>query len=384
MADVKVRFGEYKAIERDLLSYFYPYLLLDKVLCDALIYEEVNLHPYLLDKYKKHKVAKIYFAKNEEITLKFNVVRGGEDSFNDDGNIYFELSKEAEFKIEQNEFEVKYGSQINLKIKNQKISKKVIFIDIFSDDWMTSKLKCGRIALISNLLEKDVFTSEENKRLVDEIKYIAPHADLEIAPEYDENYCMQAAERGLSELLNNEINFYAVKRGSHIHKNSLGFSGLNAIDRGTKFNSLGFVKSTFIFDDYKIDQTKRKSIIDVNTYNSLKYDIVSISNGKKILIDNYFDNTKDGIGYHVYYLSVTNGFHVLLLVVNNSNPCDPIYTIYDQHGITSSSGKLNDIAEGILRQTNWTFANTCLNRHLLGKSSQWDSTKTYLWKIQKK
>lgn len=42
---------------------------------------------------------------------------------------------------------------------------------------------------------------------------------------------MQAAERGLSELLQNAKDFYSVERNTHKHKNRIGFSGLTAVDR---------------------------------------------------------------------------------------------------------------------------------------------------------
>ncbi|MPS72959.1 MAG: hypothetical protein E2590_07370 [Chryseobacterium sp.] len=262
-------------------------------------------------------------------------------------------------------------------ITGKKIGDTLITVKVEGKTLNIIKIKCVNY--------KDVFSNTEAKRLIDEINYIKPKADAETAPEYDENYCMQAAERGISELLKNYTDFYSVERGTDKHRNKIGFSGLTAIDRGNKIKANGFVSSQFEFNDYSIDHTKRKSIIDSASYGIVKYDIISFSTTGKNKLYGYFDNIiRNKIGFHAFYFTVTNGFHTLLLLIDNSNPCDAKYAIYDQHGITSSSGKFNDIAEGIRKQTSWTFANTCLNRFSAGKSSQWDSTKTILWKIQRK
>lgn len=81
---------------------------------------------------------------------------------------------------------------------------------------------------------------------------------------------------------------------------------------------------------------------------------------------------------------ITGWFHTLLLVINNSNLCSASYSIYDQHGEIRSKGKLENIGDGFAKQTSWTFANTCLNRYIKGTTSQWDSTNTIVWKIQRK
>lgn len=245
---------------------------------------------------------------------------------------------------------------------------------------------------ISILNDKDVFSKVDAQRLINEINYIKPFADNEIAPEYDENYCMQAAERGLSELLKNDTDFYAVERGTHQHKNRIGFSGLNAIDRGNRFKANGFVITSWSFDSYTIDHSKRKIINDSkdiqeaqNNYSKVMYDIITITNSnKKTLVDSFKRDINNKIGFHVYYFCIIGGFHTLLLAIDYRNPCDPKYAIYDQHGPTSSHGNLDEIAEGLRRQTSWTFANTCVNRYNKQRTSQWDSTKTTLWKIKRK
>jgi|GEM_PF-1476936 len=262
--------------------------------------------------------------------------------------------------------------------------------DVFSSSRSKKRVKCGKLNF--TVMEKDIFMPAEVKRLIDEIDYITPLANAEVAPEYDENYCMQAAERGISALLNNYTDFYAVERGSHKHKNGIGFSGLTAIDRGNKIKANGYVIKSWGYNEYIIDHSKRAQINNSkskeeakNNYKAVSYNIISLSQeGKTNILNNFLQDIKNKPGFHVYYFCITGGFHTLLLVINNSNPCNASYAIYDQHGESTSKGKLEDIGDGFARQTSWTFANTCLNRYIKGTTSQWDSTNTIVWKIQRK
>ncbi len=243
---------------------------------------------------------------------------------------------------------------------------------------------------------KDVFQKAEHTKIISELEYLKDFADDEHPSEYAGNYCMQAAERGLSELLTDTKNFYSVHRDTHKHKNKIGFSGKNAYDRGDLFVKRGFVESvhTFKNSDFKINHTQKDQIYNSKdeaeadkNYKDLKYTIVELTAAKKTKLEGFFTGDLKGkeIGYHVYYFTVTSGFHTLLLIINTfDDPCDPTYEIWDQHGKTSSYGKLTDIAEGIRRQTSWTFANTCLNRYKKGSTKYWTSVEAKFWKIKSK
>lgn len=247
----------------------------------------------------------------------------------------------------------------------------------------------------SFMVSKDVFDEAAHKLLIDELTYVAKEVnDVNHSAEYNGNYCMSAAERGLSELLLDITNFYAVERDTHKQKNNVGFAGKTAIDRGKKFESLGFSAASHEFDSYTINHKKKDLIYKAKDeaealvkYNEVKYDIVELSAASKSALDKFFEDDLKGkeIGFHVYYMTVTSGFHTLLLIIDKfTSPCAPTYEIWDQHGKSTSAGALKDIADGIRRQTSWTFANSCLNRYKIGKTKAFDSTKTYLWKIRKK
>jgi len=154
--------------------------------------------------------------------------------------------------------------------------------DVLSSSKSKKRVKCGELNF--TVIEKDVFMPAEVKRLTDKIEYIKPRADAKTAPEYDENYCMQAAERGISELLNNSTDFYAVERGSHKHKNGIGFSGLTAIDRGNKIKANGYVIKSWAYNEYTIDQSKRAQI------NSSKSEEEAITNYSNVKYKNMFKN----------------------------------------------------------------------------------------------
>lgn len=245
------------------------------------------------------------------------------------------------------------------------------------------------------LESKDVFKKDRYDLLMDELKYVAP--EVNNSPphaEYSGNYCMGASERGLSELLGDTTNFYAVERITHKHKNSVGFSGKSAVDRGKRFQSLGYTEKNHHFKGWKIIHAKKDLIYNAKDdseaetqYSNVKYDIVDFNATGKNTLTTLFDNDINNkeIGYHIYYFTVTDGFHTLLLIIDTlTDPCNPKYEIWDQHGLTSSHGLLADIAEGIRRQTSWTFANSCLNRYKTKKTKYYDSTDTYLWKIKQK
>lgn len=246
----------------------------------------------------------------------------------------------------------------------------------------------------------DVFDKKHFDLLTDELNYIKRQLKSDQNPnphrEYANNYCMQAAERGISEILDNDTDFYAVERDTHKHKNKIGFSKKNAFDRGKVFSSKGFVDSSHVFiqsyfkinhkDKDLIYKSKDKDEAGEN-WRKVRYTIISMSDANKTKVRKLFekDLTNKELGFHFYYLTVTDAFHTLILVIDTvSDPCNPAYEIWDQHAKSTSHGPFNEIGEGIRRQTSWTFANTCLNRYKDGRTSKWDAINGQVWKIKEK
>lgn len=246
---------------------------------------------------------------------------------------------------------------------------------------------------------KDVFTLSEIDRLTGEFGYVAQFNNLDEPPdEYEGNYCMQGADRAIGKLLNNRSDFYFVERGTHKVTNSINFSAGtgNTYQRAGTINSKGFIHSSYTIDSkyWNVDHNEREKInskyppyTNARTYAISKmYDIVWVteSNGTNfyLWLKSECDNTEPG--YHVYYLSIVDGFHTQVLVINNSDRNNPKYEIWDDHGITSSKGKLKDIPEGINIQTSSMFTSSCLIRLKNNTSDKWDSQKLKVWKIKKK
>lgn len=91
----------------------------------------------------------------------------------------------------------------------------------------------------SNIVGKDVFNKIEKSRLVNENKYISQQVESNSRLiEYAGNYCMGAAERGISELLLDYKSFYSVERGTHKRRNGVSFSGKTAFDRGMLYKKM--------------------------------------------------------------------------------------------------------------------------------------------------
>lgn len=363
---------------------------------------------------REYLVADIVITQNSTTKIPLMIKRGydpwglqdedGELSFvtsNSGAKLKFIDNEDADYKDSAKKYDLKNaanGDVFMMEIAPTKLPRGTAFtITVYAsdnNDWTGNKSSrkgiCGKFNF--KVVEKDVFMEEEVTKLISELKYIQDFANQELPPEYDENYCMQAAERGLSELLNNTVDFYSVYRGTHQHKNNISFSGKTAYDRGNFFDKKGYVEKIYVFNKYSIDHTKRKLITEaeseqeaIKNYKKVMYDIIELSSLNITKLVSLFE--KDlikKIGFHVYYFAATNGFHTLLLIINNNEPTNPEYEIWDQHGISSSSGSLSNIAEGIRKQTSWTFANTCLNRYISGNTEFYDSTETKLWKIRRK
>lgn len=406
-----VRYGAPIKVERDFGNDFIPFVEIDSnqiatqekngkwkydgfrisvLMCEP----KITLSTHIEEAIRNQAPIAIWFDSPSEIVVKFIVKQGNSKATDNDG-----LLKIKPYGVTlktKTDFEINYGNPIALRLSAENL-KENAYIDFYAsddgkgffDEMGLSDIHCGRILILSQ--SKDMFTKNEYLNLISEINHIKKFAESRSPSEYSQNYCMQAAERGLSELLNDSINFYAVHRKTHIQKNSISLFKQNAITRANKFKNAGYINSSLEFNDYIIDHEKRKLIKDYNSYADFSYNILNFNYESEKKLKNYFiDGIKGKFGYHVYYLAVTEGFHTLLIIINNTNSCETTYEIFDQYGKSSSFGNISEIAKGILKQSSWTFASSCLMRydeHLKynnKKHEKWDSTKTFIWKIQRK
>ena len=335
---------------------------------------------------RQYIVAELIISKKDKSIIPLKVIQG----YNADGwlqdkeGIVEFICSNAQVTINPTKIKVSHKDEINIEITHTLSRGESFVIDIKGkdnpDDVFVSPtvVKSGKLKV--SIVENDVFLRTEYDKMLHEINYIVPFVNAESPSEYIGNYCMSAAERALSKLLSNTSDFYSVDR-SHKRLNKIGFSGKGAKDRGKVFKRSGFTESDFIFDQYQINHALRKQTKNINDYHANKYSIITLAKGSSLFT--YLSNSiRNKMGYHVYYISVSNDFHTLILLIDNSEPCKKKYVIYDQHGDSSSQGNFSDIEAGFARQTSWTFLNQYRNSGY--KPDLYSKVTTRLWKIQRK
>jgi hypothetical protein len=364
--------------------------------------EKINLGTEYDDDKREYIVAEIVIALNSTAKIPLVVKRGfdpiglqDEDGVlkfscnNGSVNLKFINSYDVDYENNEEKYDLKdseYGDEFVIEIAPTKLKRGTKFTITVSasddDDGLGTKSNrvgiCGKFNF--TVIQNDVFLEEEVNNLLKELKFIKPFAEAKEPSEYAENYCMAAAERGLSKLLNNTSDFYSLDR-NHNRLNNISFSGKNASDRGNALKSKGYVIDYFEFNDYKIVQSIKNSTVDRTTYEKNKYLVIELGSQKK-LFKHINKTINNRMGYHVFYLSVTNDFHTLLLVIDYRNPCKAEYAFYDEYYGTSSFGNYTNIEEGFRIQTSWTFLNDYMNRGFV--PDNYSKTTNKLWKIQRK
>lgn len=335
--------------------------------CENCKKEKVNLGTSYEEDKQEYIVAEIIITQNSTTKIPLILKRGydpiglqDEDGIlkftcnNDDVKIKMIDNDDTDYDKDEKEYDLKdvaYGDEFVLEIEPTKLKRGSKFTITFSasDDGdglgTTSKRVgiCGKFNF--TIIQDDVFTEAEVNSLLLELKYIKPFADEYSPSEYAGNYCMAGAERGLSELLKNTKDFYSVERETHKRKNKISFSNLNADDRANTFNKLGYINSKILIPtkDFSISLNKN---FELNNKNKQKDrgTIIKAKDPKKIYA--LFENIKNKIGFHIYYCSIAGANHTMILVINNIKPCDSKFEFWDEHGLSSSLGKLQNIGNG--------------------------------------
>ena len=242
---------------------------------------------------------------------------------------------------------------------------------------------------------KDVFTKEEAKRLTDEFQYMSAFVNAQAPAEYEGNYCLSGADRALGKLLNNNKDFYTVERKTHKVLNSIKFTNGNTYSRAKEIEIKDFIETNYTIDTkyWNVDHDKRKQIISASTYQEARtvsipyqYDLTKLNSTQGSLFLSYLQKQIDSKepGFHVYYQSIVDGFHTQILVIDNSDRENPKYQIWEDYGLSSSNGNLNEIVEGIERQTSTMFNTSILFRYKKKITDKWDAQTYKIWKIKEK
>lgn len=329
---------------------------------------------------------KTIFSIKTDILLKFQLT--GETGFFNDTEYKVTLSSSnSNLQISTKSWTGENDYKLYTTVSLDKPGKVSIYISIDGIKKHTFEIEF--------IKSKDVFTTVEINNLKDEFLYMSNFVDDHIPNEYSGNYCMQGADRALGKLLNNTSDFYVVERKTHKIVNSISFNNLNTYSRAKQYNSKGYIYTEYEIDNkfWNIDHEKRKKIngsVDYSaaqTYaKTIQYDLVWVDEAKGkstlALLKKLIDEKEPS--WHVFYLSIVDGFHTQILLIDNTDRDIPKYEIWEDHGLSSSSGSLNDLIDGLNRQTSSMFTVSCLFRYQNGTTDKWDSQTLKVWKIKSK
>lgn len=306
------------------------------------------------DKDKRaYAVAQIIVTKNSQTRIPVLVKKGYDPIFfqDEDGKLSFNCSESGvklsyidsesvDFNNDNSKYnnnDAEYGDVFVLCLTPTKLPRgKEFTITVYATDNndrnpSTRRGICGKFKL--TVVQKDVFMTEEidsllaiNESLVD-----------------NDKICFRVADKELASLLQNNklvLNNYAGKTG---------------FDRMNSYNALGYIKVEKYFN--QIDTWIRDS--------EDGYDLVPQK--YKSGMDNVFlrfieSEIKGKIGYHVFYFVLLDGYHVLLLIVNNCNPNFPKFIIVDQLRIRKYYD-LQNIDQQMLEMTKNNYKGACDSAH---------------------
>ena len=280
-------------------------------------------------------------TKLEKPIIPFTVKKGGPDftfgKGDDDGYLSLELSLEKDKYVEvegatasiklkddtnySDKVLVKWEDNIDVEIDittKKSIEFYIRFLanddkDRFEGDY--ENLFCGCFKVIFIAYYKDVFNLEEVDLLFKENKSAK---EFNKKGDFAGNgYCINTADRGLGAILKDTDNFY--KEPNYIKLGGNGVRLESGSIRAAIIAKLGYIKSYIE--------------IRTNNYNTFdKPTKLNSSLSKKIL-----EEINERKGYHLYYFSMHGDYHVMLLLINYTDPKEPTFRILDQGYVDSGS-----------------------------------------------
>lgn len=211
-----------------------------------------------------------------------------------------------------------------------------------NDDRNKSSRKgvCGKFNL--KIVEQDVFMEEEKEKVA-----ITNENLVGV-----DRICFRVADKELAELLNNNKLVLS------------NYANENSYTRMKSYKSLGLIKNEKIFDQFIFKGG--------GNYVPQEY---SGSNSNPF--QNYFEPLIKGkIGYHIFYFSLLEGYHVLTLIINNTEEVNRKFLVLDQIRIRKWDD-FENIDKEMLRLTNVLWLGVYEGQ---GKKYK---TESAIWKIQR-
>lgn len=324
------------------------------------------------------KIVEYNIGLNETKEVRLKV--GGIND-NEKRDIKFELNN-SNVSLSTSSWKAENEWILKTKITGKALGETIINVKVEGKPLNVIKIKC--------INYKDVFSEIEIKRLMDEFLLIKPKANAgsssdpkkknSVPAEYQQNYCVYASSRAFGKLLNDRRNFWVYDDSSNIVINRVRLTSGSYI--GNQLSKINYAQAFFQFDGYSKILKHMQDYSTDKIFEAHAYDVIQIEKGRSLYKEYFETQINNKMGFHVFLLTVSDDFHVLTIVINYINPCNASYEIYDQHGLSSSTGALSTIDDGIRRQTSWTFLNDFSNRGYI--LSNYGKTINRIWKIRKK
>lgn len=363
--------------------------------CQASKLEYLSLGNDYDEQWRKYPVANIVIAKNSVARIPLLVKMGYDPIGPQDGDgvlefkssnasakLNFIASDDTDYEAGEDKYDLKdaeYGDEFVLEIDAKALARGTKFtISVFASDdndglgkTSTRKGICGKFNV--KVVEKDVFLDEEFKKGFDLLSVISQkHKKKPKHGEYSQDYCIQGADRFLGAVVNNQKDFYTYDDENEKLIHSPGFTTATARAKQIKELGYGFDYKEFDGSIFGFQEIQKQDEYGNNPTRKLLFK-------NKESIDGYFQSIiKDKMGIHIFYLSIVDALHTLFIVVDNKNPRNPSYKIYDEDGETSSKGLLKNIGDGLLGQSQWVYVWTKANR------GYWAKLNISLLKFQRK
>ena len=289
------------------------------------------------------KIIEYNIGVNEEKEVRFNI-----NGKNDDKKraIKFELNN-SNISLSTSSWKAETEWVIKTKIKGQKVGETIITVKVEGKVLNTIKVKC--------INYKDVFSEGEIKTIK---SFLVNNASKHGKKGHMD--CITTVNHTLRLLLGDNL---------PVGSQMMGKDKRGRLGTMEKISNINKIKSSFTID-YLDDQGRK-----CNKGTPYKADRMEkkLSETINSMISSY-------IGYHIFGLAIMDGYHSMLLTIDNNNPCDRKYILSDQNPLNSDYNYTNG----------WKEFNTGteLDEWITHKTKSWHSKKdsyagTEAWKIQK-
>jgi hypothetical protein len=336
--------------------------------------EKINLGQDYEEDKQEYIVAEIVITQNSITKIPLTIRKGSDKAGFDDedgvlnftcnnGAVKFKFvdSDDTDFENNAASYDIKdteYSDDFVLEIEPTKLARGTKFyINVFASDDndsiisdkknSTRKGICGKFNF--TVIQSDVFLESEKENLI----------KINEALVQNDSVCFRVADKELAELINDKTLILK------------SYMGENSYTRMTDYKSKGYIASEKIFDQYIFKGG--------GNFEPIQYDNKSID-----IFKSYFNKLIfEKLGFHIFCFSLVGGYHVLTLIIDNTDFCNQKFLILDQIRIRKWD-QLKNIDEEMLRLTNVLWLSNYNHEEINGtKLYKKFKTECAIWKIKR-